>query len=112
MKTITLILLFLALNTAVVLAKDYKLVARAVYDSPATNSSTVYVLLLPDDNPVVFQTFDSKAMESVIRQCVPSGSVLYIIIDRQMKGPTEAQGQALRDYCKKIGIIEGRYISE
>ena len=55
MKTIALVLLVLTLNIVDVFAKDFHLVARQFFGSSSTNS--IYVLILADDNPVVFQTF-------------------------------------------------------
>ena len=115
MKTITLILLIVTLNAVVVLAKDYPvldkdvhLVVRAIADGSAGEGSPLYVLLLPDHNPVIFKTFDSRDMERVIGDCLAPGSVLHYDpnpdIEIPTGRPTSAQIQALKDYCKKKGI--------
>jgi hypothetical protein len=108
MKTITLIFLCLTLTTAAGLAEDYHLVVRQVFDGSAAERSPLYVLLLPNHNPVIFKTFDSKDMENVIGSCLLSGSVLRYDpnpdIEIPTGRPTEAQIQSLADYCKKKGI--------
>lgn len=111
MKTITLILLIAALNAVVVSAKDYPvldkdvhLVVRDIADGAAGEHSPFYVLLLPDNNPVIFETFDSKDMEGVIGTCLASGSVVHFDPDPVIGHPTRAQIQGLTDYCKKKGI--------
>jgi len=121
MKTITLILFCLALNTVVVRGDDFHLVETAIYGDvwvprgePATNS--IYVLLLPVHdgggvviNPVVLRTFDAKEIGQILggavkRGFLPRGSVLHIDPRQEMKFPPEDQIKALTDYCKKIGI--------
>jgi len=121
MKTITLILLCLALNTMIVCAEDFHLVQTIAYDStllpasaPATNS--IYVLLLPlhegakvHINPVVLKKFDAKKIGQIIggavsRGFLPSGSVLHFDPSPEMEHPPEAEIRALADYCKKAGI--------
>ena len=115
MKTITLIFLVVILNSMAVLARDYPildkdvhLAVRAVLDGSASERSPLYVLLLPDHNPVIFKTFDSKDMERVIGHCLAPGSVLHYDpnpdIELPTGRPTNAQIQALTDYCKKKGI--------
>jgi hypothetical protein len=111
MKTITLIILVVTLNAMAVLARDYPvldkdvhLVVREIADGSAAEASPLYVLLLPDHNPVIFKTFDSKDMEGVIRAGLASGSILHFDPDPLLKRPTDAQIQSLTDYCKKIGI--------
>ena len=115
MKTITLIILVVTLNAMAVLARDYPvldkdvhLVVREIADGSAAEASPIYVLLLPDHNPVIFKTFDSKDMERVIRDCLASGSVLHYDpnpdIEVPTGRPTSAQMQALKDFCKKLGI--------
>jgi len=114
MKTITLILLVVTLNAMAVLANDYPvldkdvhLVVRKIADGSA-EESPLYVLLLPNHNPVIFKTFDSKDMERIIGDCLASGSVLHYDpnpdIEIPTGRPTKAQIQALTDYCKKKGI--------
>ena len=114
MKTMSVIVLCLLLNTLAALARDIHLVARYVHDDSTawTNRETVFVLLLPDNYPVVFKTFDSKDMERVISDELPSGSDLYFDYDMnltlgpnpQLKIPTEAQIQRFTVFCKKKGI--------
>jgi hypothetical protein len=124
MKTITLILLFLTLNTVIVCAEDVHLVETlyngAFLDPKGVPSeSPVYVLLLPIHdgthgghvyiNPVVLKTFDAKEIGQIINLMVkigelPSGSVLHIDPSALMAEPPEEQIKALTDYCKKIGI--------
>jgi hypothetical protein len=115
MKTVTSILLILALNSVVALAGDYPvldkdvhLVVRDIADGAAGDHSPLYVLLLPDHNPVIFKTFDSPDMERVIGACLASGSVLHYDpnpdIEVPTGRPTSTQIEALRSYCKKKGI--------
>jgi hypothetical protein len=115
MKKTILAVLCLTLTAAVGLAKDYPvldkdvhLVVRSIADGSAAEASPIYVLLLPDHNPVIFKTFDSKDMEQVIRACLASGSVLHYDpnpdIEVPTGSPTRAQIQALKDYCNKLGI--------
>ncbi len=92
MNTMTLILLFVTLNAVVVLAKDYPvldkdvhLVVRDIADGSAGEHSPFYVLLLPDHNPVIFKTFDSRDMERVIGDCLASGSALHYDRNPDMK---------------------------
>ena len=121
MKTITLILLCLALDTMIVCAEDFHLIQTSFSGdrlvpsgAPATNS--IYVLLLPlhesgkvHINPVVFKKFDAKEIGLTISGAVsfgylPSGSVLHIDSSPRMEPPPEAEIRTLTDYCKKIGI--------
>jgi hypothetical protein len=117
MKTITLILLCLALNTMIVSADDFHLVQTVAHGDtpPATNS--IYVLLLPlheggkvDINPVVLKKFDGKEIGSIIEGAVklgflPRGSVLHIDPSPFMVSQLpDAEVKILTDYCKKIGI--------
>jgi hypothetical protein len=115
MKKTILAVLCLTLTAAVGLAKDYPVLdkdvhmaVRVIADGSAAEASPIYVLLLPDHNPVIFKTFDSKDMERVIRDCLSSGSVLHYDpnpdIETPTGRPTSAQIQALTDYCKKQGI--------
>ena len=111
MKTITLIILVVTLNAMTVLAGDYHvldkdvhLVVREIADVSATEASPLYVLLLPDHNPVIFKTFDSRDMEGVIQNGLASGSILHFDPDPLLKRPTDAQIQSLTDCCKKLGI--------
>ncbi len=114
-KKIILILFGLTLTTAATLAKDYPvldkdvhLVVRAIADGSAGEHSPFYVLLLPDHNPVIFKTFDSKDMERVIGTCLAAGSILHYDpnpdIETPTGVPTSAQIQLLTDFCKKKGI--------
>jgi hypothetical protein len=121
MKTITLILLCLALNTMIVCAEDFHLVQtiavgdRLIPARPiATNS--IYVLLLPlheggkvHINPVVLKKFDGKEIGRIIegavsRRFLPSGSVLHVDPSPRMASPPDAEVRTLTDYCKNIGI--------
>jgi hypothetical protein len=121
MKTITLVLLCLTLNTVIVCAEDFHLVQTISYGDtlapsgkPATNS--IYVLLLPIHtgshvviNPVVLKKFDAKEIGQIIsgaltRGFLPSGSVLHFDPSPEMERPPEAEIQALTNYCKKAGI--------
>jgi hypothetical protein len=115
MKKTILAVLCLTLTVAVGLAKDYPVLdkdvhmaVRALADGSAAEASPIYVLLLPNHNPVIFKTFDSKDMERVIRDSLASGSVLHYDpnpdIEIPTGHPTSAQIQALRDFCKKLGI--------
>lgn len=115
MQKVILILFSLTLTTAATLAKDYPvldkdvhLVVRAVADGSAGEHSPFYVLLLPDHNPVIFKTFDSKDMERVIGNCLTAGSILHYDpnpdIEIPTGVPTSAQIQSLTDFCKKKGI--------
>jgi hypothetical protein len=115
MKKIILVVFCITLIAAAGLAKDYPvldkdvhLAVRDIADGSAADSSPFYVLLLPDHNPVIFKTFDSKDMERVIGHCLASGSVLHYDpnpdIEIPTGRPTSAQIQALTDYCKKQGI--------
>ena len=111
MKTITLILLCITLTTAAAWAKDYPvldkdvhLAVREIFDGSAAERSPLYVLLLPDHNPVIFKTFDSKDMERVIRDCLAPGSVLYFNGTPGIVRPTDAQVLSLKDFCKSVGI--------
>ena len=107
--------MFVTLNAAVVSAKDYPvldkdvhLVVRDIADGSASERSPLYVLLLPDHNPVIFKTFDSKDMERVIGHCLASGSILHYDpnpdIEVPTRRPTREQMQSLTDFCKKKGI--------
>src|ERR1017187_2361379 len=85
MKTITLILLCLALDTMIVCAEDFHLVQTTIVgdrllpaNALATNS--IYVLLLPlhegakvHINPVVLKKFDAKEIGLIISGAVSSG---------------------------------------
>jgi hypothetical protein len=115
MKKIIHVLFCLTLTAAAGLAKDYPVLdkdvhmaVRAIADGSAAEASPIYVLLLPDHNPVIFKTFDSKGMERVIRDCLASGSVLHYDpnpdIEVPTGRPTSAQLQELKDFCKKLGI--------
>jgi hypothetical protein len=115
MKKTILAVFCLILTAAVGFAKDYPVLdkdvhmaVRAIADGSAAEASPIYVLLLPDHNPVIFKTFDSKDMERVIRDCLASGSVLHYDpnpdIEVPTGRPTSAQIQALKDFCKKLGI--------
>ena len=116
MKTIILVLFCLTLTTAA-WAKDYHLVTTPLRGAPASGTPAefpvVYVLLAPDItgqlNPLVYKTFDSKDMELDIGVLIRSGiiapgSVLHFDPKPDLEFPTEAQIQALKDYCKKLGI--------
>jgi hypothetical protein len=73
----------------------------------------VFVLLSSNDQ-LVFKNFDSKDMERVISDSLPSGSGLYFdrVMDltRSLEPdpssiiPTEAQIQKFTAFCKKKGI--------
>jgi hypothetical protein len=114
MKTIIVIVFCLLLNTLTSSAKDFHLVARYVYDDSTTwtNRETVFILLLPDNQPVVFKTFDSNDMKRVISDGLPSGSGLYFDYDMNLtlgpnpllKIPTETQMKRFIAFCKKKGI--------
>jgi hypothetical protein len=122
MKTITLILLCLALDTMIVCAEDFHLIQTSFSGDrlvpsgvPATNS--IYVLLLPlhegtkvHINPVVLKRFDAKEIGLIIgaavsRGFLPSGSILHVDPSPEMEPPSEVEIRALTDYCKKTGII-------
>jgi hypothetical protein len=117
MKTITLILLCITLTTTAAWAKDYRLVTTVLRGAPASGTPAefpvVYVLLAPDItgqlNPMVYKTFDSKDMELDISILIRSGiiapgSVLHFDPKPDLERPTDAQIQALQDFCKKLGI--------
>jgi hypothetical protein len=124
MKTLALIFLCLTLNTAVVWSADIHYVQTQYHTgstsgTPVVEDFPVYVLLVPNEygyiSPVVFKTFDSKDMGLFISDLathgsVARGSVLHYdpmpeFAPSMMKfQPTEAQIQALTDYCKKLGI--------
>ena len=117
MKTITLIFLCFTLTTAATFAKDYHLVTTVLRGAPASGTPAefpvVYVLLAPDItgqlNPMVYKTFDSKDMELDIGVLIRSGiiapgSVLHFDPKPDLERPPEAQIQALKDFCKKLGI--------
>jgi hypothetical protein len=121
MKTITLILLCLAMNIMIVCAEDFHLVQTIAFDDallpangPATNS--IYVLLLPlhegakvHINPVVLKKFDGKEIGSIIEGAVsrgflPGGCILHVDGNPEMASPPDAEVKILTDDCKKIGI--------
>jgi hypothetical protein len=107
MKTITFILLCLALNTAVVRAEEHHLVQTQIQDASApgvpVESLTVYVLVSPDHRPQVFKTFNSTQMEAAIGN-LPRGSVLHYDANAMIKSPPNSQLQALIANCKKRDI--------
>jgi len=125
MKTITLILLCFTLNTLIVCAEDVHLVATQLNGNlvdPVTSkppTSPAYVLLLPVHsadivviNPVVFTTFDVKAIGLVIKGAVTRGiltpgSRLGIDVGPTFKPLPDEQIKELSDYCKKLGISVG-----
>jgi hypothetical protein len=126
MKIITLIILCLTLNTAIACAEQVHLVATWLNGDlvdPATSKppkSPAYVLLLPIHesdgrvviNPVVFTTFDVKAIGLVIRGAVihgylARGSVLALDVGSAIKPPPDEQIKALTDYCKEQDITVG-----
>jgi hypothetical protein len=121
MKTITLILLCLALNTMIVCAEDFHLVQTiAVGDrllpAGALATNSIYVLLLPlheggkvHINPVVLKKFDGKEIGGIIEGAVsrgflPSGGVLHVDPSPRMASPPDAEIKILTDYCKQAGI--------
>jgi hypothetical protein len=117
MKKTILVLLCLTLTTAATLAKDYHLVTTQLRGAPASGTPpefpVVYVLLAPDIsgqlNPMVYKAFDSKDMELDIGLLVRSGiiapgSVLHFDPKPDLARPSDAQIQAFRDFCKKLGI--------
>jgi hypothetical protein len=116
MKTITLILLCIALTTATAWAKDYHLVATQLRGAPASGTPAefpvVYVLLFSNEDgfpvPLVYTKFDSEDMRLDIRALVghgiAPGSVLHFDPSPDLKRPTDAEIQSLTDYCRKLGL--------
>jgi hypothetical protein len=117
MKKIILVLFCLTLTTAATLAKDYHLVTTQLRGAPASGTPAefpvVYVLLVPDItgqlNPMVYKTFDSTDMEldigGLIRSgIIASGSVLHFDPKPDLARPSDTQIEALKNFCKKLGI--------
>lgn len=116
MKKIILALFCAALATGA-WAGDFHLAVTqlrgAAFTGTPAELPVVYVLLLPAENgttrPLVYRTFDSQDMELDIRNLarhgdIPSGSVLHFDALPDLERPTDAQIQAFKDFCKKLGI--------
>jgi hypothetical protein len=106
MKKIAL-LLYLTLTATIGWAADYHLVQSQIIDGVAPGapleSLTVYVLIRPDTNPLVFKTFDSKLMEQAISN-LPRESILHYEGSGLMPQPAEAQFQSIKACCQKKNI--------
>ena len=94
--------------TTIARAADFHMVQAQIHDGPA-DSPVVYVLLLTNNNPVVFKTFDSQGMEQTISGLVkggfiPVGSVLHFDPKPDLERPSEERIKALDAFCKKQGI--------
>lgn len=71
----------------------------------SVDKATVYVLLFPDQRVYVFRALYTHQMEEIIKY-FPKGSVLhYDGMDKVGFPPTQAQMQALADFCKSKGIV-------
>lgn len=60
-------------------------------------------------NPLVYKTFGSEDMKLDIRNLtrhgdIVAGSVLHFDPRPDLERPPEAQIQALKDFCKRLGI--------
>jgi hypothetical protein len=117
MNKIILALFCLTLATTAALAKDFHLEATQLRGAHTSGSPpqlpVVFVLLFPIENgevrPMVYESFGSEDMQVDIRALVkhgdiPPGSTLHFNPTPDLKHPTDAQIQAFKDFCKKLGI--------
>ena len=101
------VLVCLKLSAAKDSDKDYHLVQSNIEDEiplhGPVGSTTVYVLVCPDQRLHVFRAFHSHPMEEIIKH-FPRGSVLHYDGSAVLTMPPQAQIQTLMDFCKTNGI--------
>ena len=67
------------------------------------NPPTIYVLVMPDNTRMSFNTLDSKEMETLL-SVLPSGSVLHCNFDKRLPSVPSAKLEALKAGCQKKGV--------
>ena len=109
MKKITLTFLCFALSTVFALAADYYLIRTQMIDGEYPKGGgpapTVYVLLQPtNQQPVVFQKFNSWQMESWLRLRARGSVVHYHSSALLLPSPTAAEWEGFTTFCKTNDI--------